>query len=78
MLLDTLGDSTTRVVTWATSMEVQLSMVLDFQVVRNVVKNNPAVVDFWTNDGGTTVYAEYVSRNFYIIIGNNYGSPINR
>ena len=27
VLLDTLGDSTTRVVTWATSMEVQLSMV---------------------------------------------------
>mgnify|MGYP003302311030 FL=1 len=61
VLLDTLGDSTTRVVTWATSGGGTIKYGPGFPSPFNVASNvNPAVVDFWTNDGGTTVYAEYV------------------
>ena len=61
VLLDTLGDSTTRTVTWATSgggtIKTGPGWPSPFVVESNV---NPVVVDFWTSDGGTTVYAEYV------------------
>jgi len=61
VLLDTLGDSTTRVVTWATSGGGAIKYGPGFPSPFNVASNvNPVVVDFWTDDGGTTVYAEYV------------------
>ena len=61
VLLDTLGDSTARTVTWATSGGGTIKYGPGFPSPFNVASNvNPAVVDFWTNDGGTTVYAEYV------------------
>jgi hypothetical protein len=59
-LLDTLGDSTARTVTWATSngtIKFGPNFPSPFVVNSN---ENPVVVDFWTYDGGTTVYAEYV------------------
>lgn len=61
VLLDTLGDSTTRTVTWATSgggaIKYGPGFPSPFVVESNV---NPVVIDFWTSDGGVTVYAEYV------------------
>jgi len=62
MLLDTLGDSTARTVTWATAgggvIKYDASFPSPFVVGSNV---NPMVLDFWTTDGGTTVYGHYVS-----------------
>ena len=61
MLLDTLGDSTARTVTWATSgggtIKYSNGFPSPFVVESNV---NPMVVDFWSSDGGTTVFAHYV------------------
>ena len=61
MLLDTLGDSTARTVTWATggggTIKYDGNFPSPFVVASNV---NPMVVDFWTSDGGTTVFAHYV------------------
>jgi hypothetical protein len=61
MLLDTLGDSTSRTVTWATggggAIKYDASFPSPFVVQDEV---DPMVVDFWTSDGGTTVYAHYV------------------
>jgi len=59
-LLDTLGDSTARTVTWATD-NGSIKYGPDFPAPFVVNSNeNPVVVDFWTYDGGTTVYDQYV------------------
>ena len=62
MLLDTLGDSTARTVTWATSgggtIKYDANFPSPFVVASDV---NPMVIDFWTSDGGTTVFAHYIS-----------------
>jgi len=62
MLLDTLGDSTARTVTWATegggAIKYDASFPSPFVVASN---ENPMVIDVWTADGGTTVFAHYVS-----------------
>ena len=58
--LDTLGDSTARTVTWATeggTIKKGPGFLDPFVVNSN---QDPLVVDFWTFDGGTTVYAQYV------------------
>ena len=61
VLLDTLGDSTARTVTWATSGGGTIKYGPGFPSPCVVSSNvNPMVLDFWTADGGTTVFAEYV------------------
>ncbi|SVA28221.1 uncharacterized protein METZ01_LOCUS81075 [marine metagenome] len=62
MLLDTLGDSTARTVTWATEGGGTIKYSAGFPspfVVEDEL--DPIVVDFWSYDGGTTVFAHYIS-----------------
>lgn len=66
MLLDTLGDSTARTVSFATENgTIKYGTNGDNTFPSPFVVNdnsNPVCVDVWTYDGGTTVYAQYVGQ----------------
>jgi|TARA_B100001013_G_scaffold298742_1_gene199698 hypothetical protein len=61
MILNTLGDSTARTLTWATegggTIKYSSGFPSPFTVADDV---NPEVIDVWSSDQGTTVFAHYV------------------
>jgi hypothetical protein len=57
------GDSTTRTVTWSTEAGGTIKTHTDWPSPFTITSNtNPKIVDFWTDDGGITVYAYYVGE----------------